>query len=116
MDILPVKLKFIYNDLIPFYRIINGLVPISLPPYISACIPGDVRYTRRNAPIHDLSDYTTFNCSVTPNCDTFRNSFYYRTMKRWNTLPISVRQAATVSIMKSALTDFLWSSDVDWPD
>ena len=116
LDILPIKLKFIYNDVILFYRIVNGFVSISLPSYISITRPENVRYTRRNAPIQDLSDTSTLQCSVIQNCDAFRHGFFYRTMQRWNSLPVSVRQASTISALRSLLTNFLWSCDTDWPD
>ncbi len=116
LDILPMKLKFIFNDLVMFYKIVNELIPISLPSYINVCRPEDVRYTRRNAAIQDLSDSSTYTSSVNPNCDTFRNSFFYRSLQKWNKLPISIRQASSLSLMKSSLTTFLWSADDDWPD
>ena len=105
-----------YNDLILLYKIVNGLVPISLPSYISITRPENVRYTRRNALIQDLTDTSTLQCSVIPNCEAFRNQFFYRTLQRWNSLPVSVRQASTTSTFKSLLTNFLWSCDNDWPD
>ena len=116
LKILPIKLKFIFNDLVMFYKIVNELVPISLPSYIAACVPSDVRYTRRNAAIHDLSDSSTFKCSVTPNCDAFRYSFFHRTVHRWNKLPVSIRESTSLTAMKSSLTNFLWTADADWPD
>ena len=116
LKILPMKLKFIFNDLVMFYKIVNELVPISLPSYITVCVPDDVRYTRRNAAIHNLSDSSTFQCSVTPNCDAFRYSFFYRTVRRWNILPVSIRDSTSLTSMKTSLTTFLWSGDTDWPD
>ena len=116
LDILPVKLKFIYNDLLMFYKIVNRLVPITLPSYISLCQPDDVRYTRRNAPIHNLTDTTTFQCNITPSCDTFKNSFFHRTMHYWNSLPVSVRQSERISVFKTSLKHYLWSNGIEWPD
>ena len=116
LNILPIKLKFILNDLVMFYKIVNELVPISLPSYISVCEPDDVRYTRRNATIQNLSDRSTYVSSVTPNCDVFKHSFFYRTLHKWNKLPVSVREAFPLSKMKSALSEFLWTADTDWPD
>ena len=110
------KLKFIYSDLMLFYKIVNNLIPIGLPDYITVCEPDQTRYTRRNAPIHDRSDTSTYRCSVTPNSDNFRNSFFYRTMSRWNNLPVGVRGARFVSAFKTSLIEYLWSSDTDWPD
>ena len=116
LKILPMKLKFIFNDIVMFYKVVNGLVPITLPPFISACTPSDVRYTRRNAPIHELSDLSTFQCSVTPNCDQFKHSFFYRTFRKWNSLPIAIRQTPCLSALKAALTTYMWSPDTEWPD
>ena len=39
LNILPVNLKFLYNDLIIFYKIVNGIVPVSLPDYITVVKP-----------------------------------------------------------------------------
>ena len=99
-----------------FYKIVNNLVPISLPDYITVCEPEQTRYTRRNAQIHDQSDTSTFRCSVTPNSDNFKNSFFYRTMSRWNSLPVGVREVQCISAFKSSLVEYLWSSDTHWPD
>ena len=110
------KLKFIYTDLVLFYKIVNELVPIYLPTYITICTPDQVRNTRVNAAIHDLSDSSSYRCSVTPNCDAFKTSYFYRSMTKWNSLPPSIRQAERISIFKSSLVDFLWSADNDWPD
>ena len=116
LDILPIHLKFIFNDLVLFYKIVNGYVPISLPSYISALVPENVRYTRRNAPILNLSDSSTYVCSVVPNSNAFRHSFFYRTMLKWNNLPVGVRQAERISSFKTSLKETLWSPDIDWPD
>ena len=39
LNILPMKLKFIYNDLVLFYKVVNKLVPIEFPSYISVVSP-----------------------------------------------------------------------------
>ena len=38
-QILPIKMKFIYNDLVMFYKIVNRLTPVELPDYITVCEP-----------------------------------------------------------------------------
>ena len=47
LDILPVKLKFIYNDLLMFYKIVNNLVPVSLLSYVI-----HIRMSTRACKIH----------------------------------------------------------------
>ncbi|MCP4459602.1 MAG: reverse transcriptase family protein, partial [Cytophagales bacterium] len=51
LNILPIMLKFIYNDLIFFYKIVNSIVPVNLPDYITVFEPEGTQYTRRNAQI-----------------------------------------------------------------
>ena len=116
LKILPMKLKFIHNDLLMFYKIVNSLVPINLPDYIVVVRPEDTRNTRLNARIHDMSDRSTYHCNVETNTEVFRNAFFCRAVRRWNSLPVTVRQSERISLFKSALNDHMWSSDVDWPD
>ena len=116
LKILPIRFKFLYNDLLLFYKIVNGLVPICLPDYITVAEAEQVRYTRRTAPIVDHVDTSTFHSSIVATCDSFRNSFFYRTMIIWNNLPVSVRQSDLISSFKNSLVKFLWAADTDWPD
>ena len=116
LKILPINFKFLYNDLTLFFKIVNVLVHITLPNYITVAEADRVRYTRQTAAIVDYVDVTTFRCDIVPNCDCFRNSYFYRTMLHWNKLPVSVRQVGGIASFKSALTEFLWSADTSWPD
>ena len=58
-DILPVKLKFLLNDLILFYKIVNFLVPIRLPDEFILIDPREVRYTRSTHKILSQDDKST---------------------------------------------------------
>ena len=71
LNILPMKEKFIYNDLVLFYKIVNSMIPVSLPGYITQCCSEGIRYTRHNAPIIDRSDVSTYTSSVVPESDIF---------------------------------------------
>ncbi len=116
LKILPMKLKFIYNDLVLFYKIVNQMVPIEFPDHISVCNAEGSRLTRQNAAIHDLSDVSTYRCNITPSTDALKHSFFFRTVVNWNRLPISVRQSDGLIMFKSTLTSHLWMPDLDWPD
>ena len=109
-------MRFRLNDLKLFYQIVNSLVPIDLPYYITFAEAGQTRYTRRTAAIIEGGDTTTLSCSIVSNSDVFSNSYFYRTMRLWNCLPVDVRQASGISLFKSKLMECLWSADVDWPD
>ena len=116
LNILPIRFKFMYNDLTLFYKILNSLLPISLPEYMTVAEADHVRYTRRTAGIVEHTDTSTICCSITPNCDSFRNSYFYRTMGIWNKLPVSIRQSNSILAFKSLLVRFFWSADTSWPD
>ena len=64
--------------------------------------------------IEEKDILTSVTCSVKPTFDSFRNCFFYRTMKRWNFLPYDLRQDVKLSRFKRKL--ILWASDTDWPD
>ena len=115
-QLLPIKLKFIYNDLVMFFKIVNKLIPIELPDFIIFCEPGNTRFTRSTASIHNSNDTTKFSCSIQPNCDAFKHSFFYRTILRWNHLPLDTRKAENLGKFKSLLKQALWSPGTDWPD
>ena len=114
--ILPIKFKFILTDLILFYKIIYSLISIKLPAGFYIPEASDVRHTRNTANIVNHSDITTIRCSIRPNCDSFRNSFFFRTMNIWNKIPYDIRQVDKISIFKTQIFKFLWTADVDWPD
>ena len=105
-----------YNDLLLFYKIVNSLIPVKLPDYITVCQPEGTRYTRRNAQIHDMTDISTYRSGIVPSTDAFRYSFFYRTMVSWNGLPVDVRQSECISKFKLSLVRHLWSADIIWPD
>ena len=116
LKILPIRLKFIHNSLMIFYKIVNKLICISLPNYLTVAEAGKMRYTRSTASVVDGQDTSTYCCSVVPNCDSFRDSFFFRTTLLWNALPVNVRQTGQISRFKIELTEFLWSVNTSWPD
>ena len=116
LKILPMRLKFLYNDLVLFYKIVNRLIPIDFPDSITLVNVEGTRLTRRNAAVLDLTDVTRYSCSVSPNTDVLRNSFFHRTVKNWNSLPVNVRQSISTTLFKSSLMKYMWSPDIVWPD
>ena len=116
LKILPMRLKFLYNDLVLFYKIVNRLVPIDFPDSITLVNVEGTRLTRRNAAVLDLTDVTRYSCSISPNTDVLRNSFFLRTVRNWNSLPVNVRQSISITLFKSSLMKYMWSPDVVWPD
>ena len=116
LEILPIRLKFVHNTLTLFYKIVNSLVSIVLPDYITVVRPEHTRYTRNTALVIDELDNYTYSCSITPSIDNFKHNFFYRSMMLWNKLPLIIRKTNTISAFKLELTKFLWEADTTWPD
>ena len=116
LNILPIKYKFYLNDLILFYKIFNSLISIRLPKHFTIVQAEQTRLTRNTSEIIEHKDKTFIKGSIKPTCDGFRNSYFYRTMNLWNSVPYNIRQETRISTFKSALTKFLWSADLKRPD
>ena len=61
LQILLIRLEFIHNSIMLFYKIVNDLVDISLPEYITVTQPETLRYTRETAAIIGEQDTTTYS-------------------------------------------------------
>ena len=116
LSILPIKMKFILNDLVLFYKIINSLVNIKLPEHFAFKEGKNLKYTRQNVDIIEQNDKTSLSCNLKSTCDWFRNSFFYRTMKLWNSVPYTFRPQSAITKLKSEVSELLLSADLDWPD
>ena len=116
LNILPIRLKFVHNALTVFYKIVNKHVDVSMPEYIHKVHPQALRFTRTNANTIHCRDTSSYSCAILPNCNAFRNSFFYRTMLLWNVLPIDIRNIDKISSFKIELTKYMWTASNSWPD
>ena len=107
VDILPLACKFDLNDLLFFHKVINNLVPISLPQYLSFYQGGS-----RLRQCH--LDSQSLVSSIVPRSSqsssgSLSKSFFYRTHLLWNSLPLEIREISCPSSFKSNLTKHFWS-------
>ena len=79
------------QQLTMFYRITNDLVAISSKPYLKPA-----KLMPRSSHILQYIQYST-------STDTFKYSFFPRTISYWNTLPASVAETASLASFKSGL-------------
>ena len=109
LDLLPIKSKFVFTDLVLFHKIIYGCVNIKLPNYVVKWEPKDVtRCTRSTKCISDGSDKLKFRCTVRPRIKAFENSFFVRTLEFWNNLPLNLREIVESDIFSTQLKVHLW--------
>ena len=111
LNILPLSERFNYLDLIYFFKIIQGLIPVELPPYI-------VRFSGNSRLRSSHLDEHCYISTVAPRSESapFAKSFYIRTIGKWNNLPLELRCIDCMIEFKSELVKYLWSSLSDVSD
>ena len=114
LDILPINLKFIYNDITLFHNIVFGNSSIQLPDYYISREDGYMnadttgRYFQRNTRNNMSFDHLMFKCKITPKVDAFRDNFFHRTVCFWNNLPLAIREIKPRECFKIKLKEHLW--------
>ena len=104
LNLLPMSLKFDLNDLVLFHKIINGLIPVSLPDYLKL-FDGHTRL--RSTHLDNLS-YVSDLVPRGNSTNLLNKSFFFRTHSLWNALPLEIRKIENSSIFKSNVTKNLW--------
>ena len=109
LDLLPMEYRFLFTDLVLFFRIINNDVKIKLPYYIMRNEPQDIKsVTRRSLPIKDGVDHLQYKCILQPKVKCFQDSYFVRTCKKWNEIPFEIRSLDQIDKFKKLLKDHLW--------
>ena len=89
LEILPIKFKFVLNDLILFYKIIKSLVSVKLPDHFTFLETNLAKCTREKSILINkivkvdktetdkiaVIDPTIITCSIRPNCDSYKNCY-----------------------------------------
>ncbi len=102
---MPIKNRFDFLDLVFFFKIIKGLVPVELPPYL-ALYQGNTRLRSCHL------DKLCFVSSLSPRSATnsFAKSFFFRTHTKWNHIPLAIKEAESIAEFKSQLTVHIWKN------
>ena len=103
------KHKFLFSDLVLFYKILKDEVKIKLPFYISRIESQDVKsVTRSSKPIIDGKYTLKYKCLVQPKVKCFQDCYFFRTVKNWNELPYELRSTDSTNKFKILLKEHLW--------
>ena len=109
LDILPVENKFLFSDLVLFYKIINKLVNIDLPNYVIRIEPYMIKQVTRDTNESAKSiDKLKYKCCIAPKVDSFKKSYFYRTVVQWNLLPLNVRTIENIDKFEIDLKEHIW--------
>ena len=100
---MPLCYKFLYSDLVLFYKILNDLVPIDLPDYV----------TRRTNTRSSSDGPVMFGLSFdnpSNHKSVFTHSFFPRCISNWNNLPSDVRSSISLNEFCSNIRAWIWAS------
>jgi hypothetical protein len=106
--VLPLSKRFDLNDLVLFYRVINELIPLKLPNYLTFF---DGQSRLRSCHLDSLSLVSstkprTNSFLTTTQNSSLNKSFFYRTHLLWNKLPYDLSTpSARGSCLNVAITD-----------
>ena len=113
--VLPLEKRFDFNDLTLFYKIVNKLIPLSLPPYLNF-FDGYSRLRSCHLDTFSLvSDIKPkSNSSFSDNKTSALNkSYFYRTHLLWNKLPLELRAIINYDKFRNKLIKYMWGEVVD---
>ena len=113
LDILPINHRFLFTDLLTFYRIFYEHSPIKFPSYLQR-YGGNSRL--RSCHLDHLSIISTVSPSTLikqksgelSDYQAFEHSYFYRTHTAWNKLPIKLREILDFGHFKRALRAHIW--------
>ena len=110
VNILPLTQRFVLTDLVLLHKVINGLVPLTLPSYLNL-FSGESRLRFCNLDklslVSAIIPATKATKATTSN--TFASSFFYRSHLLWNELPFEIRSIQCPIKFKRILKSHLWS-------
>ncbi|MCJ8744369.1 hypothetical protein PDJAM_G00117870, partial [Pangasius djambal] len=95
---LPVRFRIDFKILLLTYKALNGLAPQYLSDMLVLYVPPRL-----------LRSKDAGCLSVPRIAKTGGRAFSYQAPKLWNSLPVNVREADTVSVFKSRLKTYLFS-------
>ena len=109
LDVLPVRNKFLFSDLVLFYKITNKLVNINLPNYVTRIEPHMIKQvTRENKDSANGIDKFRYKCCIAPKVNSFKKSYFYRTVIQWNLLPLNIRTLEPIKNFEAGLKEHMW--------
>ena len=124
LDLLPLRYRFLFSDLIMFYNIYYRKTCVKLPEYYKPITDNDTCRLRRtikppnylicNETIHlqnlrqTKNDTLSIKCTIDANNNAFKNSYFFRTIHEWNRIPVEIRSAPSIATFEKDLKYYIW--------
>ena len=103
--------RFILTDLVLLHKVIQKLVPLSLPSYLSL-FSGEsrLRFCKLDKMSLVSSIIPQTKASKATSHNAFASSFFYRSHLLWKELPLSLRSTTCPIAFKKSLKKHLWDN------
>ena len=118
LDILPLRSRLTLKDLKIFHSMIIGTFPSPLPNYLHFHKSNNrLRSSHLDnfSIVSDIKPRVTVNYNksatdtVSSSLTQFSNSFYFRTMNAWNSLPLETKKLTSPSLFEQSVVAHLWN-------
>ena len=130
LDILPLKYKFDFTDLVLFHKIFYDDSVVKLPSYLRPLNEDETNRLRstiippnrlnENPTTTSLSsmrsnklDQLSLKCTVDAKSPSFKISFFFRTHILWNLLPTVVKETVSSTDFRNKLKNHMWDIILD---
>ena len=104
LDILPMAQKFVFNDMVLFFKILTGLIPVALPQYVN--FRSNTRSSSSNGSTLGIDSVIVQN----PIKNVFGRSFFPRCISTWNSLSPELKASENIINFKAGIKAYLWQS------
>ena len=82
---------------------------IKLPNYVIRVEPHMIKQvTRNNKDVANGIDKLKYKCCIAPKVNSFKKSYFYRTVIQWNLLPLNIRTLENIKTFESGLKEHMW--------
>ena len=122
LDLFPLRERFIISDLIVFFDIFRGQSCLELPSYIKHLSleersrlrpkiipPQNINSVENSQHLNRLrqsrNDSQSLKSEINAKSNSFKASFFYRTLQNWNCLPSEVKEITSKSLFKEKLVE-----------
>ena len=111
VNLMPMSDRFDFLDLLFFFKVVKGLIPVELPSYITL-YSGSTRLRSSHM------DHLCYVSSITGSSSNslFCRSFFFRTISKWNHIPLEIRELCDLSAFKTKLSIHIWEVIMSNPD
>ena len=103
-NVLPLLYIFKTNDMVMFHQIVYGLIPLSMPDYLTLY---DGTSGLRITHLDQLSYVSNIQHNTT-SINNLNKSFFFRSHTIWNSLPIDIRKEKNPEKFKTELENHFW--------